>query len=62
MTMLGSKSVVHGDLALNSFWWRCDATAPDGGVIHSESHGSELLRRQADGGWLVVVDNPWGVG
>lgn len=46
----------------NSSWWRCDATPPDGGEIHTESRGSELLRRQPDGRWLVLVDNPGGVG
>lgn len=61
MTILGSTRVVHGDLALSSSWWRCEATAPDGTPVQMECRGSELFRRQPDGSWRIIVDNPWGV-
>ena len=60
MEIMASTAVVNGDLAQLSSWWRCTATAPDGTPITLESHGSELDRRQPDGSWLIVVDNPWG--
>ena len=46
--------VEHGDLAL----LRADfsLTGADGAVIHSGST-AEILRRQADGRWLYVVDH-----
>lgn len=60
MRVLGSLAVVNDDLAQLSSWWQCSATAPDGSAIEMESRGSELARRQPDGSWLIVVDNPWG--
>ena len=60
MQILASTAVVNGELAQLSSWWRCTATAPDGSPIAIESHGSELDRRQPDGSWRIVIDNPWG--
>jgi uncharacterized protein (TIGR02246 family) len=60
MHILSSKTVIAGDLAQDTHHWRCDATAPDGTAIQLESHGADLLRRQGDGSWRVVIDNPWG--
>ena len=60
MQIVASTAVVNGGLAQLSSWWRCTATAPDGSAIEIESHGSELDRRQPDGTWRIVIDNPWG--
>jgi uncharacterized protein (TIGR02246 family) len=60
MQILGSRTVVAGDVAQSSSHWHCDAVAPDGSPVHLEFHGSELSRRQPDGSWRLVVDNPWG--
>ncbi|WP_165845605.1 YybH family protein [Streptacidiphilus pinicola] len=60
MTLLATRTVVAGELALGTSHWRCDATGPDGAAIRMESHSAELSRRQPDGSWLMLVDNPWG--
>ncbi len=60
MEILSSHSVVSGDLAVSSSHWRAEATAPDGSVVNMEFRGAELTRRQADGTWLIVIDNPFG--
>jgi uncharacterized protein (TIGR02246 family) len=60
MRILGSRTVIAGDLAQSSSHWRCEAVAPDGSPMRLEHYGSELARRQADGSWRLVVDNPWG--
>jgi uncharacterized protein (TIGR02246 family) len=60
MRILSSKTVIAGDIALDVHQWECGATAPDGAPIHLESQGADLLRRQPDGSWRVVIDNPWG--
>jgi uncharacterized protein (TIGR02246 family) len=60
MRILASRWVIAGDLAQGSSQWRCDAVAPDGSPVRLEFHGSELARRQPNGGWRLLIDNPWG--
>ena len=50
-----------GDLALYLGRWTLRGTDPGGKAIEMAGESTDLLRRQADGRWLVVIDNPWGV-
>ncbi len=53
--------VVRGpDLALLFARWTLDGTAPDGSAIALAGHTSDVARRQADGTWLLAIDNPFG--
>jgi len=47
----------HGDLALLRADWRL--IGPDGNVVVSGS-SAEIVRRQADGRWLYVIDHAAG--
>ena len=49
-----------GDLALVLGEWSFDGTGPDGQPVHLEAHNADVLRRQDDGTWRFVIDNPWG--
>lgn len=49
-----------GDLALFTSRWSFDGTTADGASASRQSYASVILRRHADGGWRVVVDNSWG--
>jgi ketosteroid isomerase-like protein len=40
--------------------WSINGTEPDGKPIQLTGRGTVVLRRQADGGLLIVVENPWG--
>lgn len=42
--------------------WSLSATGPDGAPIELGGTGFEVVRRQPDGTWKLVIDNPWGVG
>lgn len=40
--------------------WSIDRTEPNGEPINLNGRGTVVLRRQADGGYLIVIENPWG--
>ena len=47
-----------GDLALLRGQWTWRAAAPDGTIVSREGRNAETARRQADGRWLFVIDDP----
>jgi uncharacterized protein (TIGR02246 family) len=48
------------DLALVIGIWSFMGTGPDGQEVKLASRSADVLRRQADGSWRFVIDNPWG--
>ena len=48
------------DLALVIGVWSFDGTGPDGEPVQLEARNADVLRRQSDGTWRFVIDNPWG--
>jgi len=48
------------DLALVTGVWSFDGTGPDGEPVRLTARNADVLRRQADGTWRFVIDNPWG--
>jgi uncharacterized protein (TIGR02246 family) len=56
------QGIVAGDIALSVARWTLKGTGPDGKPIQMEGTTTDVLRRQADGRWLFVIDNPWGAG
>ena len=55
-----NKAFQAGDIALIFSDWSISATDPDGNAVEMAGQGSDVARRQSDGSWLMVVDNPWG--
>ena len=49
-----------GGLALVAGNWSFTGTAPDGTAVTLAGRNADVLRRQADGSWRFVIDNPWG--
>jgi uncharacterized protein (TIGR02246 family) len=48
------------DLALVTTEWSFSGTGPDGNPVNMAARSADVLRHQADGTWLFVIDNPWG--
>jgi uncharacterized protein (TIGR02246 family) len=56
------KVIESGDVALVLNRWTLAGTAPDGAAIEMGGLSADVLRRQPDGNWLVLIDDPWGGG
>ena len=57
-----TKTIIPaGDLAMLHAEWTLDGTGPDGSPIALAGRTSEVARRQADGTWRYVIDNPYSV-
>jgi len=57
---IAHEIVVAGDIALHLNNWNMTGTAPDGTKIEQGGLSVVVLRKQADGKWLMVIDNPYG--
>jgi uncharacterized protein (TIGR02246 family) len=56
-----SQDVIQaGDIALHSYAWKMSGKAPDGNPIDQSGFSVVVLRKQSDGRWLMVIDNPFG--
>ena len=49
-----------GDIALCTIKWRLVGMGSDGSPLATRGCASTILRRQSDGRWHIVIDNPWG--
>jgi uncharacterized protein (TIGR02246 family) len=60
MTIETVRVIRSGDVALLHGAWILSGTGPDGSAIEMAGRNAEVARRQADGSWQFVVDNPFG--
>ena len=49
-----------GDIAILVSNWPMKGTDPDGNPVEESGKGTEVVRRQADGTWKFIIDNPHG--
>ena len=59
-TFQGHDVIQAGDIALHVTPWRMTGSAPDGTEITAKGLSLAVLRRQPEGRWLMVIDNPFG--
>ena len=48
------------DLALVITEWSFSGTGSDGNAVKKTGKSADVLRKQSDGSWRLVIDNPWG--
>lgn len=60
ITVTNHEVIQAGDIALHSSTWTMSGKTPDGHSIEQDGFSVVVLRKQTDGRWLMVIDNPFG--
>lgn len=60
VTLEKSEAITAGDLSLVITRWTLEGTDSDGEPVHMEGTATDVMGKQADGSWLILIDNPWG--
>ena len=55
------RVLTMGDLALASSSWKLSGNGPDGTRVDLGANTTEVIRRQADGTWRYVIDDPFSI-
>jgi uncharacterized protein (TIGR02246 family) len=63
-TLVGEieKVLEADDVALVTNRWTLHGTGPDGAPLEMAGVSADVMRRQPDGTWRILVDDPWGAG
>lgn len=61
MTLEARTLAEAGGIALTTSKWVLEGTGPDGKPMKVEGQSAEVARRQPDGTWLFLIDNPHGL-
>ena len=59
MTLETVAAFESNGLALLHGRWSLNGTGPDGAAIQVSGRNTEVVRRQPDGSWLFIIDNPF---
>ena len=60
LTIEAQQIVEAGDVAQYCARWTIRGTGSAGNAVHISGRSSSILRRQLNGMWLFLLDNPWG--
>jgi ketosteroid isomerase-like protein len=56
-----AQEIVEADgIALHCSSWTLTASSPDGKKVERSGLSSDVLRKQPDGRWLILIYNPYG--
>ncbi len=56
----GHEVIVNGDIAVHIAPWTMTGQMPDGQSVEQSGLSIAVLRKQPDGSWRMVIDNPHG--
>ncbi len=54
------RIIPAGNVVLAYSDWTFKASGPDGSPVNLSGTAIDVLRKQSDDSWLIVIDNPWG--
>jgi uncharacterized protein (TIGR02246 family) len=55
------RIIPAGNIVLVYSNWTFKASGPDGSPVNLGGTAIDVLRKQSDNSWLIVIDNPWGI-
>jgi uncharacterized protein (TIGR02246 family) len=55
-----TKTIEADGIALVVNHWWLAGKAPDGAPVAMKGVSTDVMRRQPDGAWKILVDDPWG--
>ncbi len=55
------RVIPAGNVVLAYSDWKLKASGPDGSPVNLSGTAIDVLRKQSDESWLIVIDNPWGI-
>lgn len=58
MSVAVAQTLTVGDIALVTNEWTMEGIAPDGSPVKNGGKSADVVRRQPDGRWLVLIDHP----
>jgi uncharacterized protein (TIGR02246 family) len=59
-TFESHEVIAAGDIALHLTPWSMTGVSPEGSALAARGLSVAVLRRQPDGRWLMVIDDPFG--
>lgn len=62
MTLNVTQTIVSGDVAVLYNEWSYTFSPPGSDPVEFNGQAMEVVRRQADGSWRFVIDDPYGRG
>ncbi len=60
LTRVAQKIIESGPIALHVSRWTLNVTGPDGKSFERSATSADVLRKQSDGTWRVLIYNPYG--
>jgi ketosteroid isomerase-like protein len=60
LKVIAEKTLLSGDTALVIGNWTLKGRDPEGNDVDASGRYADVVRRQPDGSWLFVIDNPNG--
>ena len=55
------KIIPAGNIVLSYSDWTFKASGSNGTPINLSGTAIDVLKKQSDNSWLIVIDNPWGI-
>lgn len=60
LTLVKTETIVSGEIGCNYAEWKITGTQPDGKPLSRNGIAIDVIRRQPNGDWKIIIDNALG--